>query len=44
MPVCAEGRVETQKLNQRLEYFGVEIDLLEKSISANAGNETFTFV
>ena len=40
MPVSAEGLVEHQKLNQTaLSFgwgFGVQIDLLEKSISANA--------
>ena len=34
MPVSAESRVEHQKLN--LEFFDVQIDLLEKSILANA--------
>ena len=39
MPVSAEGRVEHQKLNQTaMSYglvFGVQIDLSEKSISAD---------
>ena len=33
MPLSADGRVEHQKLT--LSFFGVQIDLLEKSILAN---------
>ena len=42
MPVSAEGRVEHQKLNQAAAMlwfgwaFGVQLDLVEKTISANA--------
>ena len=36
MPVSAEGRVEHQKLNQIGWVFGVQLDSLEKSVSANA--------